>query len=120
MHTDNSFKMISGRAFLRAEDGEVIEVDNISHVRIYDFGPPLEPEIKPYKPPLWIGAEEIKLTAKYSAAMDKAVYSLICDLFFNGRKDCRRMYHIFMHTKKRRIRQKALKRLRNMLWEGEA
>lgn len=95
MNTDNGFKMISGRTFLRAEDGEIIELANVADVQLSEIAPP-------------------------STANDKAVYGLILDLFFNGRKDCRRMYHIFMHAKKRRIRKKALKRLRNMLWEGEA
>lgn len=119
MSTDNGFKMISGRTFLRAEDGEIIELANVADVQFHEIAPPST--IEPYEPQFWTGTQEIKLKVSASAtAMNKAVYSLIFDLFFNGRKDCRRIYHIFMHTKKRRIRKKALKRLRNMLWEGEA
>lgn len=118
MNTDNGFKMISGRTFLRAEDGELIELANVADVQFSEIAPPST--IEPYDPQFWTGTQEIKLKLKPSKAMDKAIYSLIFDLFFNGRKDCRRMYHIFMHTKKRRIRKKALKRLRNMLWKGEA
>ena len=118
MSTDNGFKMISGRTFLRAEDGEVIELTNVADVQFHEIAPPST--IEPYKQHTWTGTQEIKLSLKAAEKTSKAVYGIIFDLFFNGRKDCRRMYHIFMHTKKQRIRKKALKRLRNMLWKGEA
>lgn len=118
MNADNSFKMTSGRTFLRAEDGGLIELTNVADVQFHEIAPPST--IEPYEPQFWTGTQEVKLNLKASKAMDKAIHSLIFDLFFDGRKDLRRLYHILTHSKKRRIRKKALKRLRNMLWEGEA